>query len=293
MTPALTLFPRDEAANFLSGDSRTTPGAVCSITHTDRAKRKITTPLSATVLTKNSESLLSDVLLALAWCDEVVVLDTGSTDRTVEIAASFSNVSVHHLDGPFPGFGRAHRHAVELARHDWILSIDSDEVVTPELAEEIASLSLEARNLYTIPFKNFYNGKQITTCGWAPDRHERLFNRRATNFCTSDVHERVQSRFMATVPLRNPIHHFSYRSIDDFLRKMSAYSHLFAAQNCGRKQSSPMKAVLRSSWAFLKSYFLERGFIQGGEGLTISAYKSQVVFWKYLMLQESNLRNSR
>lgn len=230
------------------------------------------------------------MLAALAWCDDIVVLDTGSSDATIAIADSFPNVRVHVMRSDFPGFGRAHREAVALARHDWILSIDSDEVVSAELADEIVGLSLDPRAVYTIPFRNFYAGRHITTCGWSPDRHERLFNRTATNFCASEVHERVQTGGLAVVPLRHAIDHYSYRGTDDFLRKMSAYSRLFAEQNVGRKKASATKAVARSGWAFFKSYVLERGFMQGVEGLTISAYKSQIVFWKYLMLREANRR---
>ena len=249
-------------------------------------------PISATILTKNSEPLLAKVLASLDWCDEVIVLDTGSTDGTLGVAASFANVALHQLNGPFPGFGRAHRHAVELARNDWILSVDSDEIVSPALAAEIAALPLDLRTVYTIPFQNYYNGKHITTCGWSPDRHERLFNRTATNFCMSEVHERVQTAALVVVPLQYSISHYSYRAADDFLRKMSAYSRLFAEQNSGMKKSGPTKAIARSVWAFFKSYVLERGFLQGAEGLTISAYKSQVVFWKYLMLHEANRRKA-
>lgn len=259
----------------------------------DGVEPHVATPITATILTKNSESLLADVLQALEWCDEIVVLDTGSTDRTLLIAAEFANVRCHLLDGPFPGFGRAHRRAVELARNDWILSVDSDEIVTPNLVTEIVALRLDARTVYTIPFQNFYHDRHITTCGWSPDRHERLFNRKATNFCSSEVHERVQTGTLKVAPLRHAIAHYSYRSTDDFLRKMSAYSRLFAEQHAGKKSASPAKAVVRSLWAFFKSYVLERGFLQGTAGLTISAYKSQVVFWKYLMLHEANGRTVR
>ncbi len=290
VTPAFAFNPQSEAANFLSHASPA-PGAVLSDARAHFVTRS-GAPISATILTKNSAALLAEVLAALAWCDEIVVLDTGSTDRTIEVAAAFANVRVHQLEGAFPGFGRAHRRAVELARHDWILSIDSDEIVSPELAGEITGLKLDLQSVYTIPFQNYYNGRHITTCGWSPDRHERLFNRTVTNFCTSEVHERVQAAALAVVPLRHAIVHFSYQSVDDFLRKMSAYSQLFTAQNSGRKKSSPAKAALRSSWAFFKSYVLECGFLQGGEGLTISAYKSQVVFWKYLMLHEANCRRT-
>jgi glycosyltransferase involved in cell wall biosynthesis len=248
--------------------------------------------LSATLLTKNSERLLARVLDALHWCDEIVVLDTGSTDDTRAIASRYENVSLHRLPGPFPGFGLAHQYAVSLARHDWILSIDSDEVVTPELAAEIAALPLDRRTVYAMPFRNFFNGRHITTCGWSPDRHERLFHRGETNFCASEVHERVQTRGLRVVTLRHDIDHYSYQRMEDFLRKMSAYSHLFAAQNAGRRHASPSVAVARSLWAFLKSYVLQRGALQGREGLVISAYKAQTVFWKYLLLEEANARHA-
>lgn len=290
VTPAFALSPRSDAADFPTCTSSVAPTDSCSADRHVGDRASATVPISATILTKNSETLLADVLAALAWCDEVVILDTGSTDRTLLIAAEFANVRFHRLDGPFPGFGRAHRHAVALARNDWILSVDSDEIVTPALAAEIAALRLDARAVYTIPFQNFYRGRHITTCGWWPDRHERLFHRAATNFCPSEVHERVQTTAMTVVSLRHPITHYSYRTTDDFLRKMSAYSHLFAEQNAGTKSASPAKAVARSIWAFFKSYVLERGFMQGTEGLTICAYKSQLVFWKYLMLHEANGR---
>lgn len=246
--------------------------------------------LSATILTKNSSARLDEVLNALRWCHEVIVLDTGSTDDTIEIARRHTNVRVHRLTGPFPGFGRAHRHAVELASHDWILSIDSDEIVTPALVAEIAGLELDPHTVYTIPFDNYFNGRKITSCGWAPDRHERLFNRRVTNFCASEVHERVQTAKLNVRVLRHAIRHHSYVSLDDFLRKMNSYGRLFATQNAGRKSSSPFKAVARGTWAFVKSYLLQLGCFEGYEGLVICAYKAQTVFWKYLLLHEANRR---
>lgn len=288
MTPALDFNPRTGALTFTASRIRASslggvsPGCEVPIP----LPRQI--PISATILTKNSSRLLGSVLAALEWCDEVVVLDTGSTDDTRTIANAFPNVSYFELSGPFPGFGRAHLRAVELARHDWILSVDSDEVVSPEAAAEIRALPLQPGTVYTLPFKNYFNGVHITTCGWSPERHERLFNRRTTNFCASDVHERVQTADLAVVRLRNAVDHYSYQSTGDFLSKMTAYSRLFAEQNCGRKKSGPFKAVTRSLWAFFKSYVIERGFLQGAEGITISAYKSQVVFWKYLLLHEAN-----
>ena len=191
----------------------------------------------------------------MKWCDEVIVFDTGSTADTIEITRRYANVSVHELSGPFPGFGQAHRRAVALARNDWILFIDSDEVITADLAAEIGPLAPCPQTVYVIPFHNYFNGRLITSCGWYPGRHERLFNRRVTNFCTNEVHERVQTENLTVQVLCHPIRHYSYDSADDFLRKMRAYSQLFATQYVGRKSSSPGKAVRRSLWAFVKSYF--------------------------------------
>ena len=289
--PLAALNAPGEAANFLLRESFATPLASFVSPRTRFIPRLAPAPISATVLTKNSARLLPEGLAALQWCDEVVVLDTGSTDDTLTIAAAFPNSSVHQLTGPFPGFGVARQRLVSLARNDWILSVDSDEIVSPELAGEIAALRLDPHCVYVVPFENFYDGKHITTCGWSPDRHERLFNRTVTNFCRSKVHERVQTRQLSVVRLRHPVRHYSYQSAGDFLRKMSAYSQLFATQHAGRKRAGPVKAAVRSAWAFFKSFILERGFLQGSDGLVISAYKSQTVFWKYLMLHEANRRS--
>lgn len=256
--------------------------------YSPKFRPQLNPPISATILTKDSAARLDDVLTALHWCAEIIVLDTGSTDNTIEIAKSHPRVRVHRLGGPFPGFGRAHQHAVALARHDWILSIDSDEVVSPELADEIRGRLLAPDTVYTLPFFNYLGGRHITTCGWSPDRHERLFHRGVTNFCPSEVHERVQTESLRRQHLRHPVHHYSYVTLEDFLRKQRTYARLFADQYAGRKSSGPVKAISRGTWAFFKSYVLQRGCFQGREGLVISAYKAQTVFWKYLMLHEAN-----
>lgn len=271
----LPVAPRDAGGSAAHGTTRTAAAQI-----------------SATILTKDAGPRLHDALAALRWCEQVIVLDTGSTDHTTVIAAQYPNVCVHRLAGPFPGFGRAHQEAVRLARNDWILSIDSDEIVSPELAREIAESELDVNAVYTIPFHNHFNGRHITSCGWFPDRHKRLFNRKTTNFCDSEIHEKVLARRHQVRALRGAIHHYSYESMDDFLRKMRAYGLLFASQHAGRRPSGPWKAVLHSVWAFVKSYLLQRGFLQGYEGLVISTYKSHTVFWKYLFLHEANQRRA-
>jgi glycosyltransferase involved in cell wall biosynthesis len=266
-------------------------GAVASPTIDGSARAQVAiVPISATMLTRNSERLLARALRALQWCEEVVVLDNGSTDRTVEIAAGFANVSLHRLAGPFPGFGPAHRRAVAMAQNNWILSIDSDEVVSPELATEIASLQLDAGAVYQLRFRNFYDGQEIVSSGWSNEIHERMFNRQRANFDQRAVHEHIVGSGLNVVTLRHAVDHYSIHEVADFLRKSAFYGRLWAEQKAGKKAGGAWRALSHGGWAFLRSFILERGCLQGEAGLAISAYNAQTAFWKYLMLREANDR---
>ncbi len=253
--------------------------------------------ISVTVLAKNSQKHLKEVLESLAPFGEVLVYDTGSTDGTINIARSFPNVTLMHA--PFVGFGPTHNMASAVAKHNWILSIDSDEIATPELAQAIANEELDPKAVYAFTRRNYFNGKFIKWCGWYPDRQIRLYNRTKTRFSDDQVHEAIISEGMRYVPLQAPIVHYSYASIADFLSKMQAYSTLFAEQNRGKCHSSPTKAVMHGLFAFIKSYIIKGGFMGGYEGLVISAYNSHTAYYKYLKLYEANLqlnqhrRNSR
>lgn len=241
-------------------------------------------PISVTILAKNSEKHLREVLNALSAFDEVLIYDNGSTDSTLNIAQQFPNVKIER--GAFLGFGPSHNKASSLAKYDWILSIDSDEIVTQELLEEIRSLKLDGRSAYTVPRKNFYNGKWIKGCGWYPDRVTRLYNRKQTCFSDAQVHESIRIEGMQTIPLDNPLIHYSYDSTEQFLAKMQSYSTLFAQQNAGKK-SSLTKAIVHAWAAFFKSYFIKKGIFDGREGFIISLYNANTAFYKYLKLAES------
>ena len=242
--------------------------------------------ISVTILTKNSQKHLKEVLEALRDFDEVLICDTGSTDKTLEIAKEFANVNL--FERAFEGFGPTHNLASSLAKHDWILSIDSDEVVSPELAQEILSLPLKPTQVYSFPRHNEYKGKWIKGCGWYPDRQVRLYNRTETVFTSAQVHEAIICTGMAHVKLSSPLRHYSYAETADFLQKMQSYSSLFAQQNQGRKKSSLSTAIWHSFFAFFKSYFLKRGFLWGQHGFEISVYNANTAFYKYLKLAEIN-----
>lgn len=243
--------------------------------------------ISVTVLTKNSQETLSATLASLQKFPEALLYDSGSTDNTLGIAQQFPNVKI--VQGQFLGFGPTHNIASSLAAYDWILSIDSDEVLTPELVDEILNLHLDPKNAYQIERHNYYNGKWIRWCGgWHPDPVVRLYNRNSTRFTNDAVHEKIILKDLSVIPLASSMIHTPYRSMGDFLIKMQTYSTLFAEQNKGKKSSSLGKAIAHGSFAFIKSYLLKKGFLGGKEGFIISIYNGHTAFYKYLKLLELN-----
>jgi len=243
--------------------------------------------LSVTILTKNCGATLAATLHSLETFSEVIVLDTGSIDDTLEIAGEFPNVKIHHAE--FKGFGPLHNEATALVSHDWVLSIDSDEILTPELVQEIHRLDLDPNEVYSIQRDNYFNGKKIRCCaGWYPDPVVRLYNRRKTRFSNDAVHEKILREGLRVVALKATLQHTPYRTISDFLEKMQKYSTLFAEQNRGKKRSSFLKALMHGTSAFIKNYFFKLGLLGGKEGFIISLYNSQTAYYKYLKLAELN-----
>jgi glycosyltransferase involved in cell wall biosynthesis len=246
--------------------------------------------ISVTILTKNSQKYIEKILDSLRTFPEVVVLDSGSFDETLSLAKKYPNVRIHTHE--FSGFGKAHNLATSLASHDWIFSLDSDEVPTAELIEEILSLTLDPKCVYSIWRKNIYRGKWIRGCGWYPDRVVRIYNRKATSFSNDAVHEKVLRDGLNVIDLKHPAEHVPYASTQDFLSKMRLYSELFAEQYSGKKSSSTSCALLHGIFAFLKSYLLKCGIFLGSQGFEISAYNGITAFYKYLALRDINAKRA-
>lgn len=247
--------------------------------------------ISVVVLVKNGERCLEKVLAALKEFNEILVYDTGSSDRSLDIAAQFSNVTIHH--GEWKGFGEARNRAAGLSTHDWILCIDADEVLSAELAKEILSLKLNPSCVYSLPYHNYFNDKWIKGSGWYPERHIRLYNKQRTAFSEAMVHEGVIRKGLKEIVLKYPVYHYPYGCISDFLTKMERYSTLFAQQYQYRRKSSPTIAYLHGLTAFLKSYFLKRGFLGGYEAFLIAAYNGHTAFYKYLKLFHVNTKKNK
>ncbi len=242
--------------------------------------------ISVTILTKNSSRYIEKVLSALQEFDEVAILDTGSTDNTVEIARRFPNVIVHFHT--FAGFGEAHNRITALAKNDWILSLDSDEIASKDIVDEILHTELDSQCVYSFSRHNYYRGKFIKGCGWYPDTVVRLYNRSKTGFSDAYVHEKVLTEGLKVVSFKAPVLHFPYNTIDDFLSKMQLYSSLFAKDKRGKKRASLFQAISHALFSFFRCYFLKKGILLGSQGFEISAYNAITAYYKYLKLRDAN-----
>lgn len=243
--------------------------------------------ISVTILTKNSSETIAKTLDSCRFFPEVLLFDTGSIDETLEIARKYPNVRI--VERSFQGFGPSHNSATQEASYDWILSIDSDEVLSAELLDELKALVLDPSAVYSLFRSNYFRDKCMKGCsGWYPDRVVRLYHRNSTRFSDDQVHEKVLIEKMRIIPLKGKLFHTPYRSIESFLDKMQIYSTLFAEQHAGKKRSSFSIALFHGLAAFIKNYFLKRGFLNGKEGFIISLYNAHGTYYKYLKLAWRN-----
>lgn len=242
-------------------------------------------PVSAVVISLNEERNIGACLETLRWADEIVVVDSGSSDGTPEIARRYTD-KVFQV--PWRGFGPQKQAAVERASHDMVLNVDCDERVTPALAAEIGGLLAgeDVAAAYTVPRRTFVGEKEIRHCGWYPDRTTRLFDRTKARFTADLVHERVDVSG-ETRPLGNHLLHHSFSGIGEILGKMNRYSDLSARQMFERgRKGNVIDVALRPWFAFFKTYFLRMGFLDGLEGYVISTTTALLTFTKYVKLRE-------
>jgi glycosyltransferase involved in cell wall biosynthesis len=247
--------------------------------------------LSVIIITKNESAHIGPCLQSVLWADEIIVLDSGSEDDTVEICKQYTD-SVFITD--WPGFGIQKQRALDKAQGDWILSVDADEVVTAELRIEIENaLQQEQFNGYEIPRLSSYCGKQIRHGGWWPDYVLRLFRRNAGYFTESVVHERivVQGKIGK---LTSPLLHDAFVNLDEVLRKVNCYSSL-GAEMLHQKgvKSSISKAIFKALWTFIRTYWLKAAFLDGRQGLMLSISNAEGSYYKYVKLLELQDLQSR
>ncbi|MDD5156436.1 glycosyltransferase family 2 protein [Sulfurimonas sp.] len=243
--------------------------------------------ISVVMIVKNGALTIKNSLESLIGFDDVVVYDNGSEDETANIASKFSNVNF--IQGEFIGFGETKNKAASYAKHEWILILDSDEVVDSNLFKTLKNTDLDNNSVYLLNFHAFYKEIQIKHCGWNNQKIKRLYNKTKTKFNSNYVHENIITDKMNTVELNGGnILHYSYHSISDFIKKADRYSTLFAQNNVGKKTSSPAKALFNGIFSFIKTYFFKRGFLDGYAGLVIAFSHMATNFYKYIKLYELN-----
>ena len=232
--------------------------------------------LSVVILTFNSEKYLKEVLESAKFADEIIVVDSGSKDSTRQICDGFSNVKFH--EQTWLGFGAQKQKGVDLAKNEWVFVLDSDEVITDELKNEIIDTLKEPKFMaYNVARLNFFFGKAIKNMGLYPDYTVRLFNKNFAKFDGRAVHEKVvlNDGSQRLGALKNHFLHYAYESIEQFIAKQNRYSSMGAKRNL-------LKALTSPAWTFFKLYVLKGGFKEGFAGYIIARLYAQYTFWKYI-----------
>ena len=241
--------------------------------------------LSVVIITYNEEKNIRECLESVRrMADEIVIVDGNSTDQTLTIAKEYA--SVIKITDDWLGFGVQKNRALSLATSDWVLSLDGDERVSPELAEEISFLlkNQPSHNAYKIPRSSWFCGRFIKYSGWSPDYVLRLFNRQSAKFSNDLVHERVL--FDGPVKnLRHPLIHYSFRNFSQVLDKMDRYSTASAELlYANGVKASLTKAVMHGIWAFLRTYFFRAGFLDGAHGFALAVSNAEGTYYRYIKL---------
>lgn len=229
--------------------------------------------LSIAMITKDAQKTIETSIKSALFADEVVVIDSGSNDSTVDICKS---LGCKVIQKEWMGFGKQKQFAIKECKNEWIFVLDSDEVITKELQDEILSTvdSKTSINGYKVARLNYFFGKPIKHCGLYPDYTIRLFKKGYGTFSDDEVHEKLVIKGNVGI-LKNHMIHYAYDNIDDFIAKQNRYSSLNAKQN-------RLKAVINPYWTFFKIYFLKRGFLDGWRGFVIAKLYGQYTFWKYI-----------
>jgi glycosyltransferase involved in cell wall biosynthesis len=249
-----------------------------------------TPPVSVYILSRNEELKIGPALESVSWAAEVVVVDSSSTDRTVEIARA-RGARVVQVE--FSGFGELRNAAVASTTQPWVFSLDSDERCTPEARDEILRIVADpaSADAYLVPRRNILLGRSIRHSGWYPDyRQPQLFRRdRMTYKSNDEVHE----GYVLTGRLGHmvsPITQIPYRTLAEAIAKMNRYTSLgVAKQERAGASSGYAKAFFRSCWAFFKAYVIQLGFLDGGPGLVIAVLRFENSFYKHAKLVERQL----
>lgn len=248
-----------------------------------------TCQISVVILIKNAEKTIEECLESLKAFNEVIILDNGSTDTTVETAIKYSNVKVFS-EPIFCGFGKMKNIAVNYATNDWILSIDSDEVLMPETIAEINAMQLNEKTIVALSRLNYYGDRCMKCCGWYPDYVWRIFNRKHTKFNENIVHESVEIKVDdEKYYIKNALKHYAATNMSSIIDKMNHYTTLSAQEkHKSGKKTSVIAAIFKFIHTFNKDYFFRKGIFYGYKGFVVSLLNASGAFFRYMKLYEMN-----
>jgi glycosyltransferase involved in cell wall biosynthesis len=256
------------------------------------AQRPTMPPITATIITLNERDNITRAIESVKWADEIIVVDSGSTDGTVEIAQKLGARVVHN---PWPGYGKQKNFAQSLATHDWILNVDGDEMVPEGLKLEIqkaladVATGKSSYKGFRFPRKNFYLGKWIAHGGWYPNYLVRLAHKKHASWSEPHVHEALEVRGEIGT-LSEALHNYSFPSIQDQVLTNLKFSKLGCEDLRKKgKEASVLKLVLKPIGKFIETYFLKRGFLDGLPGFIISVNAAHSMFLKYAYLCEARI----
>ena len=248
----------------------------------------MTIPASVAVISKNEENNIEEALKSVEDFEDIVVVDSGSQDRTVEICKKYTDRVYQH---EWRGFASQKQKAVDYCKNQWVLILDADERVPPELKSEILeSIRNTSISGFYLPRKNFFLGKWIRHGGWWPDRTLRLFRKDVSHVEEREVHEKIVVKG-ALGCLKNPLEHYTYRTLSDYVGKMELYSTLSANElSNGTGRTSAISAVVNPCFVFVKMFFLRQGFRDGMHGFLLAVLYSFYTFLKYAKVWEKEGR---
>jgi len=246
--------------------------------------------ISVTIITKNEERNIARCLKSVDWADEIIIVDSGSTDSTIEICKRF-NCKI--IQTEWRGFGKTKQLGVEACSNEWILSIDADEEVSTRLKDEILKTTTQHHAAaYTIKRNSYYLTREIKHSGWNNDYPLRLFLKRNGQFNDESVHESIIITNGVISTIHSPLLHYPYPTIEHHIRKINLYTTLGATKYFNKnKKSSILYAIISGAIKFIKMYILKKGFLDGKEGFILCTLSSYGSFIKYIKLWEINTLN--
>jgi glycosyltransferase involved in cell wall biosynthesis len=246
-------------------------------------------PLSVVIITKNEAHIIGTTLQSLQGItDDIVIVDSGSTDTTIVIARQFGATVI---ETTWDGYGQNKNKGIAAARHNWILNLDADEAIDETLKNAIAALELNDENtVYNFRFKNFFCNKWIRFGEWSGDKHIRLFNRKAVTWNTAAVHEGLTlNSNNKVVLLPGNVLHYTTQHIDEYISKTIAYAKLNAKKyQLQGKRAGFFKLHIAPGLTFFQHYIVRLGFLDGWEGYLIAKTTAWYTFLKYSFLKELN-----